>query len=117
MARPLRITFPGAVYHVTSRGNDKKTIFLDDRDRESFLDTLNRVRLRYHWLCRAYCLIENHYHLLIETPDGNLSLGMRELNGVYTQRIDRRHLRVGHLFQGRFKAILVQKDKRKMLRK
>jgi putative transposase len=110
MARPLRITFPGAVYHVTSRGNEKKPIFGDDGDRLFFLDTLNRVRLRYHWLCHAYCLMENHYHLLIETPDGNLSLGMRQLNGVYTQLINRRYLRAGHLFQGRFKAILIQKD-------
>jgi putative transposase len=110
MVRPLRIVFPGAVYHITSRGNERKAIFRDDEDREFFLESLNRVRLRYHWLCHAYCLMDNHYHLLIETPDGNLSLGMRQLNGIYTQLFNRRHQRVGHLFQGRFKAVVVQKD-------
>lgn len=110
MARPLRIEFPGAVYHVTSRGNERKEIFKDDRDRKMFLDTLEDVILRYNWLCHAYCLMENHYHLLIETPDGNLSIGMRQLNGIYTQRFNKRYDRVGHLFQGRFKAVLVEKD-------
>jgi REP element-mobilizing transposase RayT len=110
MARPLRIEFPGAVYHVTSRGNERKAIFRDDQDRKMFLDTLGDVTLRYNWLCHAYCLMENHYHLLIDTPDGNLSIGMRQLNGIYTQRFNKRHGRVGHLFQGRFKAVLVQKD-------
>ena len=75
-----------------------------------FLNTLSQVTQRFHWLCYAYCLMTNHYHLLVETPDGNLSKGMRQLNGVYTQAFNRRHDRVGHLFQGRFKAILVQKD-------
>jgi putative transposase len=110
MARPLRIEYPGAVYHITSRGNEKKVVFKDDHDRENFLGTLQRVNKRYHWLCHAYCLMDNHYHLLIETPDGNLSLGMRQLNGVYTQLFNRRHKRTGHLFQGRYKAILIQKD-------
>jgi len=110
MARPLRIEYPGAVYHVTGRGNERKAIFRDDRDREAFLDTLRKVTLRYHWLCHAYCLMGNHYHLLIETPDGNLSIGMRQLNGVYTQWFNRRHRRVGHLFQGRFKAVVIQKE-------
>ena len=110
MARPLRIEYPGAVYHLTSRGNERRTIFTDDQDREGFLDLLHQVNRRYHWLCHAYCLMENHYHLLIETPEGNLSLGMRQLNGVYTQTFNRRHDRVGHLFQGRFKAVLIQKD-------
>ena len=110
MTRPLRIEYPGAVYHVTSRGNEKKTIFKDDQDRESFLNTLYRVNKRYNWLCHAYCLMNNHYHLLIETPDANLSLGMRQLNGVYTQLFNKRHKRTGHLFQGRFKGVLIQKD-------
>ena len=110
MARPLRIEFPGAVYHVTSRGNERKAVFRDDQDRKMFLDTLKGVTLRYNWLCHAYCLMENHYHLLIDTPDGNLSIGMRQLNGIYTQRFNKRHGRVGHLFQGRFKAVLVRKD-------
>ena len=110
MARPLRIEYPGAVYHLTSRGNERRAIFTDDQDREGFLDLLHQVNRRYHWLCHAYCLMENHYHLLIETPEGNLSLGMRQLNGVYTQTFNRRHDRVGHLFQGRFQAVLIQKD-------
>ncbi|MBM4307618.1 MAG: transposase [Deltaproteobacteria bacterium] len=110
MARPLRIEFPGAVYHVTSRGNERKPIFKDDQDRKILLDILADVTLRYNWLCHAYCLMDNHYHLLIDTPDGNLSIGMRQLNGIYTQRFNKRHGRVGHLFQGRFKAVLVQKD-------
>src|SRR3990170_3925146 len=104
MARPLRIEYPGAVYHITSRGNEKKSIFKDDRDRKNFLATLRRVNQRYHWLCHAYCLMYNHYHLLIETPDGNLSIGMRQLNGVYTQAFNKRQGRAGHLFQGRFKG-------------
>ena len=110
MARPLRIEYPGAVYHITSRGNDKKTIFRDDADRETFLKILAFVNKRYHWLCHAYCLMDNHYHILIETPDGNLSLGMRQLNGVYTQARNKRHNKTVHLFQGRYKAILIQKD-------
>jgi putative transposase len=110
MARPLRIEYDGALYHVTSRGNERKAIFRNDSDRESFLVTLSQVNERFHWICHAYCLMDNHYHLVIETPDGNLSKGMRQLNGVYTQAFNRRHRRVGHLFQGRFKGILVQKD-------
>jgi REP element-mobilizing transposase RayT len=110
MARPLRIEFPGAVYHVTSRGNAKQAIFIHDEDRGRFLDVLSIVVERFHWLCHAYCLMKNHYHLLIETPKGNLSKGMRELNGVYTQGFNQRYRRVGHLFQGRYKAIIVEKD-------
>ena len=110
MARPLRIEYPGAVYHVTSRGNARKKVFRDDQDREIFLDTLASVVKRYNWLCHAYCLMDNHYHLMIETIDANLSQGMRQLNGVYTQRYNKRHGKTGHIFQGRFKAILAQKD-------
>jgi putative transposase len=110
VARPLRIEFPGAVYHLTSRGNEKRPIFLGDEDRKSFLNLLADVSARYHWICHAYCLMDNHYHLLMETPEGNLSIGMRQLNGVYTLAFNRRHGRVGHLFQGRFKAILIEKD-------
>jgi len=110
MARPLRIEFDGALYHITSRGNDRRAIFKDDGDRELFLRTLALVTERFHWICHAYCLLNNHYHLVIETPDGNLSKGMRQLNGVYTQAFNKRHRRVGHIFQGRFKGILVQKD-------
>jgi len=110
MARPLRLEFPDAIYHVTARGNAQSAVFHDDEDRELFLVCLGEVVVRFGWLCHAYCLMDNHYHLLIETPDGNLSLGMRQLNGVYTQRFNRRHGRVGHLFQGRFKAIVVDRD-------
>jgi len=110
MARPLRIQFPGALYHVTSRGDKKEKIFEDDRDREAFLKILASVVEQCNWLCHAYCLMDNHYHLLVETPDGNLSYGMRQLNGVYTQRYNRAHHTVGHLLQGRYKAIVVEKD-------
>src|SRR6185295_167128 len=110
MARPLRIEFSGAVYHVTSRGNARQNIVVDDRDRSQFLAVLAHVVDRYGWLCHAYCLMDNHYHLLLETPQPNLSLGMRQLNGRYTQGFNRRHTRVGHLLQGRFTAILVEKE-------
>lgn len=109
MARPLRTEYPGAFYHVTSRGNARATIFDDDADRLLFLAILNKTVKRFNWLCHAYCLMDNHYHLMIETPDGNLSAGMRQLNGVFTQAVNRSHGKVGHLFQGRFKAILVDK--------
>lgn len=110
MSRPLRLEYPGAVYHLTSRGNARQRIFWVDADRELFFRTLAQVISRYGWICHAYCLMENHYHLLVETPRANLSLGMRQLNGVYTQTFNRRHRRVGHLFQGRFKAILIEKE-------
>ena len=110
MSRPLRLEFPDALYHVTARGDRREAIFDDDDDRRAFLLTLAQVVKRFNWLCYAYCLMGNHYHLLIQTPDGNLSKGMRQLNGVFTQLSNRRHQRVGHLFQGRFKAILVEGD-------
>lgn len=110
MARPLRIEFPGAVYHVTSRGDAGADVFLDDEDRQAFLDVLAHAVERFGWLCHAYCLMDDHYHLLIETPQPNLSRGMRQLNGIYTQRFNRRHGRAGQLFRGRFKAILVDRD-------
>ena len=110
MARPLRIEYPGAIYHVTSRGNARSTIFDDDEDRWRFLDILSTVVKRHRWLCHAYCLMGNHYHLLIETPEANLARGMRQLNGIVTQSHNRFHNRSGHLFQGRYKAILVDKE-------
>lgn len=110
MSRPLRLEFPNALYHVTSRGDRREDIFEDDDDRQAFLSTLAPVVDQFNWLCYAWCLMDNHYHLLIQTPDGNLSKGMRQLNGVYTQSSNRRHGRVGHLFQGRFRAILVDSD-------
>ena len=110
MSRPIRIEFPNALYHVTARGDRREDIFEDDTDRQAFLGILARVVEQFNWLCYAWCLMDNHYHLLIQTPDANLSKGMRHLNGVFTQTSNRRHGRVGHLFQGRFKAILVDSD-------
>ena len=110
MARPLRIEFPGAVYHITARGNSRQDIFIDDHDRELFLGVLGKVASRFQLVVYAYCLMGNHYHLLLETPEANLSKALRQLNGVYTQAFNRRHGRVGHVLQGRFKAILVDKD-------
>lgn len=111
MARPLRIEYDGAVYHVTSRGNKRNSIFNDDTDRLTFLDILYKVNKRYNFHCHAYCLMGNHYHLLIETPDGNLSKGMRQLNGVYSLGFNKRHKTVGHVLQGRYKAILIQRER------
>ena len=110
MARPLRIEFAGAVYHVTSRGNRREPIFEDDVDREALLDTLAETLGRFDACALAWCLMGNHYHFVLQTRQSNLSRLMRHLNGVYTQRFNRRHGKVGHLFQGRFKAILVQTD-------
>lgn len=110
MARPLRIEFPGALYHVTSRGDGREDIYRGDADRRIFLVLLAEVCERFNWWGHAYCLMTNHYHLLIETPDGNLAKGMRQLNGVYTQRFNVLHGRCGHVFQGRYKGIIVQKD-------
>jgi len=110
MSRPLRIEFAGALYHVTSRGNRQEAIYLNDSDRQDFLSILKQVQERFNWLIHAYCLMDNHYHLLVETPDSNLSQGMRQLNGVYTQTTNKTHGKVGHVFQGRYKAILIQKE-------
>jgi REP element-mobilizing transposase RayT len=109
MARPLRIEYAGALYHVFARGNNRADIFLDDVDRKAFLSNLGRVCANFRWSIRAWCLMNNHYHLLVETPEPNLSVGMRELNGVYAQQFNRRHERVGHVLQGRYKAALVEK--------
>ena len=111
MARPLRIEYPGAVYHITARGNQKLPIFLDNTDRSTFLSILGETCHRYNWFCYAYCLMDNHYHLVIETVDGILSLGMALLNGKYTQKFNFRQNKVGHVFQGRYKAILVDREK------
>ena len=110
MARPLRLEFSGALYHVTSRGDRQEAIFLTDNDRLNWLQVFKSVCKRFNWLCHSYCLMDNHYHILVETIEGNLSKGMRQLNGVYTQRFNRTHKRVGHVYQGRYKAILVDKD-------
>ncbi|MBN1382435.1 MAG: transposase [Deltaproteobacteria bacterium] len=110
MARPIRIEYEGGFFHVTSRGNARQEIFLEAGDYRLFLEVLGDVVERYRWIIHAYCLMGNHYHLLIETPQANLSLGMRQLNGVFTQKYNRRHGRTGHLFQGRYKAFIVDKD-------
>lgn len=110
MSRPLRIEFAGALYHVMARGNAREAIYLDDEDRQAFCQGLSRVSDRFDWRLWAYCLMDNHYHLLVETLQPTLSRGMREVNGVYTQGFNRRHGRVGHVLQGRYKAVLVDKD-------
>ncbi len=110
MSRPLRLEFPGALWHVTARGNERKAIYRDDEDRRDWLELLGAVVGEWNWVLHAYVLMPNHFHLLVETPDRTLSDGMRQLNGVYTQAFNRKHKRVGHLFQGRFKGILVSED-------
>src|SRR5438093_1034592 len=109
MPRPLRIIYDGAVYYLTNQGGQDHPIFLTGEDRRYFLDLLAAVINRYQWVCHAYCLTDNHYDLIIETVHSNLSLGMRQLNGVYTQYFNRTHKKTGRLFQNRFRAILVEK--------
>ena len=110
MARPLRIEYPGAYYHLTDRGVERRSIFTGDSDFVGFLDIVARLRPRYAIEVVAYCLMPNHYHLLIQTPGANLSRCMRHVNGVYTQRFNRNHLLDGQLFRGRYKAILIEVD-------
>ncbi len=110
MARPLRIEYPGAFYHVTSRGNERKDIFKTDSDREKFLSYLESATDRYKAAIHVYCLMSNHYHILLETPSGNLSQIMRHINGAYTTYFNVKRKRSGHLFQGRYKAIVTDAD-------
>jgi REP element-mobilizing transposase RayT len=110
MARPLRITFPGAFYHITSRGNERKSVFKNERDREKFLEYLESATERYNAVIHVFCLMDNHYHILLETPSGNLPQIMRHINGAYTTYFNVKRDRSGHLFQGRYKAIVVEKD-------
>jgi REP element-mobilizing transposase RayT len=110
MTRPLRLEFPGALYHVTSRGNRRSLIYRDDADRLAWLDIIALVCQRHHCVVHSFCLMSNHFHLMIETVEANLGQAMRQLNGAYSQHFNRRHRTVGHLFQGRYKAILVQKE-------
>ena len=110
MGRAIRIEFAGALYHVTSRGDRREDIYADDTDRLRFLEVLGHVCDTYNWVCHSYCLMSNHYHLVVETAEGNLSKGMRQLNGFYSQSYNRRHQKVGHVFRGRYKAILVEKE-------
>jgi putative transposase len=110
MARALRIEYSGAFYHVTSRGNERKEIFPSRRDREQFLSYLESATVRYGARIHVYCLMSNHYHLLVETPLGNLSQIMKHVNSAYTTYFNVKRNRAGHLLQGRYKAILVEKD-------
>ena len=110
MARPIRLELPGAIYHVTTRGDEGGDIFVDDQDRLQFLTVLGEVVSRAGWIVHAYVLMDNHYHLLFETPAANLSRGMRQLNGVYTQRFNNLHGSAGRVFQGRFKAVLLERE-------
>lgn len=110
MARQLRIEFEGAFYHITSRGNLREKVFFEDKDKEKFLEVLERTKERYGYLIHAYTLMDNHYHLLIETPKANISRIMQNINTSYTVYINKKYRRSGHLFQGRFKAIIVDKD-------
>ncbi len=110
MARPLRIEYPGAFYHITARGNERKDVFKSARDREKFLSYLQSATERYGAVIHVYCLMNNHYHLLLETPSGNLSQIMRHINGAYTTYFNTKRRRAGHLFQGRYKGILVEAD-------
>ena len=110
MARQIRIEFPNAFYHITSRGNEQRAVFQGLRDREKFLSYLESATTRYGAVIHVYCLMDNHYHLFIETPAGNLSQIMHHINGAYTSYYNKKHERSGHLFQGRYKAILVEAD-------
>ena len=110
MARQLRIEYPGAFYHITSRGNERKPVFKSQGDRGKFLEYLESASERYEAVIHVYCLMDNHYHLLIETPAGNLSRIMQHINGAYTTYLNVKRQRSGHLFQGRYKSILVQAD-------
>ena len=107
MARPLRVEYPGAYYHVVNRGNNQENIYENDRDREKFLEYLERATERFSIVIHTYCLMSNHYHLLVETPEANLSLSMQWINVSYATYFNRKRDRHGHLFQGRFKANLI----------
>jgi REP element-mobilizing transposase RayT len=110
MSRPLRFELPGGIWHVTSRGNERRDIYRDDGDRLVFIGHLAEAAESARWILHAYVLMANHYHLLIETPEPTLSYGVKQLNERYAEHFNRRHERVGHLYQGRFKAILVERQ-------
>ncbi len=107
MPRALRIEYPGAIYHVMNRGDRREPIFRDDADRKRFLATLCEACIKTDWQIHAYCLMENHFHLVLETPNANLVAGMRWFLSTYTARFNRRHKLFGHLFSGRYKALIV----------
>jgi len=110
MSRSLRLEFPGAVWHLYNRGVNRQNIFLDEGDRNLFLTILERTVHRYGWLVHAWVQMTNHYHLLVETPQTNLSAGMHDLDGDYARAVNKRHGRIGHLFQSRFRDALVEKE-------
>lgn len=110
MSRPLRIEFPGALYHVICRGNERRPIVGDDADRRKRLDWLRRTVEMYGWRLHAFVLMDNHDHLFVETPDANLSAGMQHYNSSYTGSFNRRHRGAGHLFQGRFQGHLIEEE-------
>ena len=110
MSRPLRLEFEGALYHVTSRGDRREPIFDDDADRRAWLDVFERSLERFEATAFAYCLMDNHYHFVVQTRQPNLSRLLRQINGVYTQYYNHRHAKVGHLFRGRFKGIVVDEE-------
>ena len=108
MPRQIRIEYPGAIYHVLSRGDRREPIFLDEGDRHDFLKTLAEACAKTGFLVQAYCLMRNHFHLVVETPEGNLVAGMQWLLSTYTNRFNHRHELCGHLFSGRYKALVVE---------
>jgi REP element-mobilizing transposase RayT len=112
LARPLRINIDDGLYHITSRGNEKAYIYLEDLDRHVFLKYLAGVVKRYDWVVYAYCLMGNHYHLMVRTPKANISLGLHQPNGHYAQYFNKHHSRVGHVFQGRFGSVLIRNEER-----
>src|ERR1019366_3668191 len=110
MARPLRLEFADALYHITSRGNERRAIFRTNRDRKTFLTVLGAAALRFGWSVTAWVLMTNHFHLVLQTPEPNLSKRMQWLNSAYANWFNRVHGRCGHLFQGRFKALLIDRE-------
>ena len=111
MARPLRIEYEGALYHVTARGNERRRIYYSQSDYEKFKDYLKEAQEKYGYVLHCYVLMNNHYHLILETPEANLSRVMHYINGSYTNYINIKRKRSGHLFQGRYKAILIDRDR------
>ena len=110
MARPWRLVFPETLYHLTDRGNAQQDTFLDAMDRDAFLAILGQDIDQHGWNCYAYCLMDNHYHMLIDTPETNLVAGMQGLNSKSAQRFNHHHQRVGHLFQGRYQSMFVDRE-------
>ena len=111
MSRPHRFEVPGGHFHITARTNDRMALFVDDSDRRRFLELLRRNSVRLQWVPVTYCLMDNHYHLLVQTREPNLASGMRDLNGLYARHFNARHDRAGHVFEGRFRGSLIQTDR------